>query len=211
MQPPPAMPWGQAIWVFVGVFITMLTIAAVNEAISSSHQYSIILGPFGALMTLQYGLTAAPASQPRNALYGQVISISIALIVNVVIPATSEWVRVPVTSALAVSTMCKAGMIHPPAGAAAVIFSSSDRSPVYFGLLLVGNVIAIFYAILINNLNDKKQYPVYYAFIGERWKSLFAKQFKRYFPCCCKKKKLIGFEDTSARSARSARSNKSNR
>lgn len=85
MQPPPAMPWVQAIWVFVGVFVTMLTIAAVSEAISSSHQYSIILGPFVALMTLQYGLTAAPASQPRNALYGQVISISIALIVNEVI------------------------------------------------------------------------------------------------------------------------------
>lgn len=117
----------------------------------------------------------------------------------------------PVTSAIAVSTLCKAGMIHPPAGAAAVIFSSSDRSPVYFGLLLVGNVIAIFYAILINNLNDKKQYPVYYAFIGERWKALLAKQFKRFFPCCYKKKKLIEFEDISARSARSARSNKSNR
>jgi len=66
--------------------------------------------------------------------------------------------------------MCKLGVIHPPAGAAAAIFASHDRfDGVYFGLMLVGNVIAICVAILINNLNDKKQYPIYYAFVGERW------------------------------------------
>jgi len=37
--------------------------------------------------------------------------------------------------------------------------------------MLVGNAIAICIAILINNLNDKKQYPIYYAFVGERWQA----------------------------------------
>jgi len=33
--------------------------------------------------------------------------------------------------------------------------------------MIMGNIIAIATAILINNLNDKKQYPMYYAFIKE--------------------------------------------
>ena len=65
-------------------------------------------------MTLQYGLTPAPASQPRNALYGQVMSLSIALVVNLFMPV--GLIRVPFTTALVIATMCKMGITHPPAG-----------------------------------------------------------------------------------------------
>lgn len=55
---------------------------------------------------------------------------------------------------------------------AAVIFASNDRlDGVTLGLMLLGNLIAISMAILINNLNDKKQYPIYYAFVGKTTKS----------------------------------------
>ena len=172
LQPPPSMKWLQSIHVFIGAFISMLVLSVVSLSLKSAtdDQY-ILLPPLGALMTLQYGLTAAPASQPRNALYGQIVSISIALVINKFIPSTSYW-RVPLTTSLAIASMCKLGVIHPPAGAAAAIFASDDRfDGIYFGFMLVGNVIAICIAILINNLNDKKQYPIYYAFVGERWQA----------------------------------------
>ena len=52
--------------------------------------------------------------------------------------------------------------------AAAAIFASSNKfDGVYFALMLLGNLLAITTAILINNLNDKKQYPIYYAFVRE--------------------------------------------
>eukprot|EP00986_Skeletonema_menzelii_P006729 scaffold2550_cov153-Skeletonema_menzelii.AAC.17 len=201
LQPPPPMPWVQTIWVCVGVFVTMLILIAVSETLKdgTNEQYGIILGPFGALVTLQYALTAAPASQPRNAIYGQVMSLSIALIVNLIIPASS-WVRVPVTTALAISTMCKLAIVHPPAGAAAVLFSLNDHSVVDFAFILVGSVIAILMAILVNNLNEKKQYPIYYAFMGEKW----ARKLSKVLCFPCSKKKVIELhEDISVRSARS--------
>ncbi len=144
MQPPPPMPWSQTIWVFVGVFITMSILSAASGALkdATNEQYGIILAPLGALVTLQYALTAAPASQPRNAIYGQVVSLAIALIVNLIIP-TSSWARVPVTTALAISTMYKLAVIHPPAGASAAIFSLNDHTVVDFAFILVGSVIAI--------------------------------------------------------------------
>ncbi|EJK46713.1 hypothetical protein THAOC_34608 [Thalassiosira oceanica] len=166
VQPPPPMPWVQSVWVFAGAFLTLMFLSGLSSALTDSIGYGIVLGPFGALMTLQYGLTPAPASQPRNALYGQVISLSIALVVNLFMPA--GWIRVPFTTALAIATMCKMGITHPPAGAAAAIFASSNEfDGVYFALMLVGNLMAISTAILINNLNDKKQYPMYYAFVKE--------------------------------------------
>lgn len=203
MQPPPPMPWVQTIWVFVGVFVTMLILTAVSETLKSrtNEQYGIILGPLGALVTLQYALTAAPASQPRNAMYGMIISLAISLIVNLIVPSSSS-VRVPVTTALAISTMCKLAVVHPPAGAAAAIFSLNDHSVVDFAFILVGSVIAILMAILVNNLNEKKQYPIYYAFIGEKWAGKLSKLFKKCLPCS-KKKVIELHEDISVRSARS--------
>lgn len=181
VQPPPPMPWIQAAWVFVGAFATLLLLSGVSSLLKQSIGYAIILGPFGALMTLQYGLTPAPASQPRNALYGQAIAISIALIVNLFFP--SSWVRVPFTTALAIATMCKMGITHPPAGAAAAIFASNDNfDGVFFGLMLLGNVIAISTAIFINNLNDKKQYPMYYKFVSDKTKGRIGDAVDRMLP-----------------------------
>ena len=148
-------------------------------------------------VTLQYGLTQAPASQPRNILYGQIVSLSFALAINLFVSAET-WVRVPLTTSLAIATMCKLGITHPPAGgelgfflsflhvsppladspfldtAAAAIFALSDQSATaqfaYFGLMLLGNIIAILTAVLISNLNDKSHYPMYYAFLQDSCK-----------------------------------------
>merc|ERR1712130_355102 len=65
---PPLFSWKEALWTFLGVFLTLSILTNINTALGQSYgsDYKIIMGPFGALMTLQYGLTSAPASQPRN-------------------------------------------------------------------------------------------------------------------------------------------------
>lgn len=68
MTPPPPMPLRQVIWTFLGAFITLLILGGLNVVLSKETGYGILLPPFGALLTLQYGLTPAPASQPRNAI-----------------------------------------------------------------------------------------------------------------------------------------------
>ena len=61
---PPAFSWKETFLSFIGVFITFLMLTNFNEGLS--QDLKMALPPFGALMTLQYGLTAAPASQPKN-------------------------------------------------------------------------------------------------------------------------------------------------
>ena len=124
-------------------------------------------------MTLQYGLTPAPAAQPRNALYGQTISISIALLVKLAtatIADTNKWIRIPLATALSIATMARLGITHPPAGASAVLFAANEQfGGIYMGLMLLGNIIAVITATLFNNLNAKRQYPIYWRMAPENW------------------------------------------
>merc|ERR1712151_1104857 len=76
LQIPPAMSWNQSLWALIGAFFGFLWISVLNENIkySTNDKFFVLMGPIGALMTLQYGLTSAPASQPRNIILGQVLS-----------------------------------------------------------------------------------------------------------------------------------------
>ena len=63
-QIPPGMPFVETLWTMLGVCVGLLTVSSINRLFQSvtEQELYLIMGPFGALMTLQYGLTAAPAS-----------------------------------------------------------------------------------------------------------------------------------------------------
>jgi HPP family len=122
-------------------------------------------------MTLLYGLTAAPASQPRNVMYGQIVAMTVAALVSYA-PTVPVWLRQSVGAALAIAAMVKLGITHPPAGATALILattaSNSQRNP--WGSMatsLFGHVVAIVMSTLINNTSNQRQYPIYWGFSWE--------------------------------------------
>lgn len=112
-------------------------------------------------MTLLYGLTSAPAAQPRNALYGQVIASTIGLAFSYANVAT--WIRTSLAPACAISVMVKLGITHPPAGASAFAFAAGGFAWTALVFLLVCNVVAISAATFINNLSQRRQYPTYWG------------------------------------------------
>jgi len=165
LQPPPRMSSSQSFLTFFGAFTTMIILGWVSEQvkIASNGQHTMALGPFGALMMLQYGLAMAPASQPRSALLGHFISFLIAYFFSFM-PETSVpvWVRVALATSTSVSAMARFGVIHPPAAANVTILSSGPFDWMSLLLLMVGNVIAIATATAINNLSNKRQYPTFW-------------------------------------------------
>ena len=58
------------------------------------------------------------------------------------------------------------GFIHPPAGAAALVFAWRDTHIsddwMLFLVFMVADIICISMAVLINNFNDSRQYPIYW-------------------------------------------------
>lgn len=139
--------------------------------------HSLLHSPFGAFMTLLYGLTAAPASQPRNAIFGQVLSTTIAVAFSYARPLP-VWLRQSLAVSVAVSSMVKLGVTHPPAGASALMVASFPRTSAATGwgnmaTSLVGNLIAIAMATFINNISQMRQYPIYWALMTTECRTPF--------------------------------------
>lgn len=175
VQAPPPFSMMQTLHTFVAVFLTIAAMCFLNTHMVSNHGRDrlVVLGPFGALVTLLFGLTAAPASQPRNAMLGQSVSIGIVLLLQY-IPGWEEmqleW-RASLSTALAVAAMVRLGLTHPPAGAAAFLFALAPKvlRGSHLGVLLLCNLICIGMATVLNNLSDRRQYPTFWGFPLDRY------------------------------------------
>eukprot|EP00593_Proboscia_inermis_P015529 CAMPEP_0171326738 /NCGR_PEP_ID=MMETSP0816-20121228/117640_1 /TAXON_ID=420281 /ORGANISM="Proboscia inermis, Strain CCAP1064/1" /LENGTH=557 /DNA_ID=CAMNT_0011826285 /DNA_START=89 /DNA_END=1759 /DNA_ORIENTATION=+ len=171
LQIPPPIPLGQCLFLTVGSFTSLLLISFFNEFIKrrSNGAVFILMGPIGALVTLQHALTAAPASQPRNVIWGQVISGFVSILITILIPERilSHVVRVAFAPALSIGVMAALGIVHPPAGAAAVIYAyhHNENTVVLWTLyicVVLASVLSLIPAILWNNMNVRRQYPTHW-------------------------------------------------
>mmetsp|Transcript_36399 Transcript_36399/g.88160 ORF Transcript_36399/g.88160 Transcript_36399/m.88160 type:complete len:165 (+) Transcript_36399:626-1120(+) len=164
MQIPPALSFRQSLWTAFCAFCGLLVLSSLNEYYKylTDDDFYLLIGPFGALMTLQYGLTAAPASQPRNAIMGQAVAGAVSLAVTYIpelyLPV---WLRRPVGPALGIATMVKLGFTHPPAGAHAVLYSSGKYGWTFYSLVVLSTVISVIPVTVVNNLSTKRRYPTY--------------------------------------------------
>ena len=163
-QPPPPMSTAESLFSAVGTFLTMIIVTQLAQHMVDTYglEYRIVVGPLGALATLHYGLTAAPASQPRNALMGQLVALTIAIAISK--SQLETWMKQSLAAASTVLVITRLGIIHPPAGASAVIFSgSSSLGWSQMGSFLLAYVVIICCSTIINNLNAKRQYPTYWG------------------------------------------------
>jgi CBS-domain-containing membrane protein len=114
---------------------------------------------------MMYSLSSAPASQPRNAILGQALSIAIGMGFSY---ATSipVWLRVNLATAFAVAVMSKLAIIHPPAGAAAFSFASGSLGWGTMVVFMVGYIVTIAISMFLNNWSVERQYPIYWGVPG---------------------------------------------
>mmetsp|Transcript_13654 Transcript_13654/g.29713 ORF Transcript_13654/g.29713 Transcript_13654/m.29713 type:complete len:98 (-) Transcript_13654:51-344(-) len=80
-------------------------------------------------------------------------------------------------TALAIMCMARTGTTHPPAGAAALIIAGGGYTWGDMGIMIAGNILAIFSATVINNLNVKRQYPTSWG-LGYWYKQFGCKKKK---------------------------------
>ena len=161
---PPPMPNSECIWTFVGSFLTLIAVTFTSQSLNfwTDKQYAIPLGPMGALTTLLFGLSSAPASQPKSALYGPIIAGSTGLVLSYIPPYLFN-LRLALSASVSITMMAKLGVVHPPAGALAVMLVIDDEF--HWGSLLqyvIGVIVAISLATVVNNLNEKRTYPQYW-------------------------------------------------
>ncbi|WP_051620307.1 HPP family protein [Paenibacillus sp. UNC451MF] len=146
-----------AILGFIGGFVCIGILSLLTGWTSASW----LMAPFGASCVLAFGLWDAPLSQPRNIIGGHVVSTLTGLIVFYIFGQGPAALALGV--GLAISAMILTKTTHPPAGAdpIVVILAGSGWSFLVTPVL-VGSVLIVVCALIINNLDEHRKYPTFW-------------------------------------------------
>ncbi|WP_433943574.1 HPP family protein [Paenibacillus sp. SN-8-1] len=142
---------------FIGGFVAVGMLAILNEM---GHGLWI-MAPFGASCVLAFGVWDSPLSQPRNIIGGHIISTFTGLLVYHLVGG--GFLSMAIGVGAAISFMMLARMTHPPAGAdpLVVIMAGSSWS-FLLTPVLIGAVIIVAAALIINNLDRTRNYPTFW-------------------------------------------------
>ena len=161
---PPAVRLSEIIWSWIGSFLGIAAVAAVNNTIVDKTDLVMIIGSFGASAVLIYGAIRSPLAQPRNFIGGHMISAAIGVTTFKLLPAPL-WLTSAIAVATSIAIMHATKTLHPPGGATAliaVIGSQKIHNLGYLYVLIpagVGPLIMLAVALLVNNLPENRRYP----------------------------------------------------
>lgn len=140
-----------------GGFITIFILLYLTNLTATEW----LMAPFGASCVLVFAAWNAPLSQPRNIIGGHFISAAIGLLLYHLLGAESWTLALGV--GLSIACMMLTKTTHPPAGANPIIVILGGYHWSYLVTpVLVGAVIIVIVALLINNLRSNRSYPTFW-------------------------------------------------
>ena len=151
----------RAIQAFIFSVITIGTISY----LSFETPYGLFLaGSFGSSMVLLFGYPESPFAQPKNVFFGHFITSLVGVIVFQFVPL-DQYIQIALSVALGIFLMIILDVTHPPAGGNPIIVILTASSYDFLlNPIILGSLIIIMYAILLNRFILKKNYP-------SNWKS----------------------------------------
>ena len=138
----------------LGAFLCIFSLAYL-----SSFDPSIIwlIPPFGASMVLVMGVYESPLAQPKNILFGHVLSALSGVVIFALLGSSPLSLGIAV--ALSVFVMASFNIIHPPAGANPIIAILGGKG---IGFVLmpvaIGAIFIVIFAIIYNRIIGRN-YP----------------------------------------------------
>lgn len=156
--------WRDALWSWIGAFAGMSAICWLSAYWLTSQL--LIVGSFGATSVLIYAAPESPFAQPRNVLFGSMLSALVGVACYQWLGETSLAVALAVS--LAILIMQLTHTLHPPGAAAALIAVVGGPEVHALGWwyplmpIGIGCVLMLSVAILINNLARHRRYPVHW-------------------------------------------------
>lgn len=154
----PAMPSLKSVGLaWLGGCLAIATIALLGNTLS----VVLVLGSFGASCVLVFAYPDVPFSQPRNIVFGHVLSSFVGL--AFLTAFGPQWWALALAAGTAIAAMMLTRTVHPPAGSNPVIVFLTHPS---WGFLLfptlVGAAILVMVALVYNNVSRSSAYPKYW-------------------------------------------------
>jgi len=125
---------------FAGVGAS-LSIALLSYGDTQVPSLVLLMAPFGATTVLVFGLPDSPLAQPKNVIWGHLITAFIGVFFSQVIGVTP--ITLAIATGLAVSVMLLTKTTHPPAGANPLLIMLTGQTwsflltPVLFGAVVI--------------------------------------------------------------------------
>ncbi|MCK6610472.1 MAG: HPP family protein [Bacteroidia bacterium] len=154
----------EKIWSFIGSFSGIGLIAWIQHLFLNEQDNLFLIGSFGASSVLIYGVIQSPLAQPRNLIFGHLISALIGVTIAQFFGGP-VWLAAPLAVSLSIIAMQYTKSLHPPGGATALIAVSGSaklKALGYYYVLfpvLSGVLILLVVALLVNNMTPLRQYP----------------------------------------------------
>ena len=118
-----------------------------------------LLASFGSSMVLLYGYPESPFAQPKNVFFGHLVTAIIGLFFLHFVPLPI-FITIPLAVGFGVGLMILLNVTHPPAGGNPIIVIIGSVSLDYLlSPVILGSIIIIISAIIINRFILKKSYP----------------------------------------------------
>ncbi len=130
-----------------GAFLAIGLLALLDATLT---EVALLMAPFGATAVLVFGVPESPLAQPKNVIFGHLITAFIGVFFTQIIGVSP--LSLAMATGLAVSAMLLTKTTHPPAGANPLLIMLTGQSwgflltPVLVGavvLVLVGKALLI--------------------------------------------------------------------
>ncbi len=165
---PHPIHWRNALCSWLGGFIGIALVGWVDSFNPLTPQdHLFLIGSFGATAVLVYGSPSAPFSQPRYVLGGHILSALVGVTVYKLLP-DPLWLASAVAVSTSIVVMYLTRTTHPPGGGTALIAVAGSERVHELGYwfvldpVLVGVLLLLAVALLINNLSPLRRYPNYW-------------------------------------------------
>mmetsp|Transcript_8691 Transcript_8691/g.18348 ORF Transcript_8691/g.18348 Transcript_8691/m.18348 type:complete len:294 (+) Transcript_8691:797-1678(+) len=203
----PRQSFGECLIIFGGIFCVMLALVEYSIAFQEDDAiwWTVDPGWYASSLCILFAMTAAPAGQPTQVMCAHFWCALVGIACqklptsDIDILSFSKYIKTPpemrnglalpvywkqaFSVAVAVSGMAYLGIIHPPASGLAFTFATTKKAWGFNNILMVlfGDVIMILGSMVILNLFQSKQYPMFW--FGYNWTcpgwELFRKRTKR--------------------------------
>jgi CBS-domain-containing membrane protein len=145
----------QAMMTLIGATIAILLLSIAYPLTG----LNILLAPFGATCVLLFALPDSPLAQPKNIVFGHLITAFVGLLFFHTFGFTPLSVALSV--GVAIAAMRLTSTTHPPAGANPIVVMIGGASWYFLEFVAVGSVLLVICGVLFHKINGK-MYPKYW-------------------------------------------------
>ena len=143
--------------IFALIF-SIITIGTLSFLSFETHYGLFLVGSFGSSMVLLFEYTESPFAQPKNVFFGHFITSLIGVLTLEFLPL-DQFLQIAIAVGIGIFLMIILGVTHPPAGGNPIIIVLASASYSFLlNPIIIGSVMIIVYAVIINRFMLKKNY-----------------------------------------------------